>query len=95
MRHHPEQLNAATEPTRPRQTGYHNRPNRKENMSNASSKDMTTTAQLAVGALLAVLAGIFLDGAWKIVPVVILLVLVFALRETVTTGVRKMRDSAG
>ena len=64
-------------------------------MSNASSKDMTTTAPLAVGALLAALAGIFLEGAWKIVPVVILLVLVFALRETVTTGVRKMRDSAG
>ncbi len=66
-----------------------------ENMSNDSSKDMTTTGPLVVGALLAVLAGIFLDGAWKIIPVVILLMLVFALRETVTTQVRKMRDAAG
>jgi hypothetical protein len=64
-------------------------------MSNASSKDMTTTAPLVLGAVLAVFAGIFLDGAWKIVPVVVLLLLVFALRENVITGVRKMRDSAG
>jgi hypothetical protein len=64
-------------------------------MSSVSIKDMTTTAALVVGAVIAVLAGIFLDGAWKIIPVVILLLLVFALRETVTTEVRKMRDSAG
>jgi hypothetical protein len=64
-------------------------------MSDNSSKDMTTTAPLAVGVLLAVLAGLFLEGAWKIIPVVILLVLVFALRDTVTAGVRKMRGSAG
>ena len=64
-------------------------------MSSNSSKDMTTTAPLAVGVLLAVLAGLFLEGAWKIIPVVILLVLVFALRDTVTAGVRKMRGSAG
>jgi len=64
-------------------------------MSSNSSKDMTTTAPLAVGVLLAVLAGLYLEGAWKIIPVVILLVLVFALRDTVTAGVRKMRGSAG
>jgi hypothetical protein len=64
-------------------------------MSSDSSKDMTTTAPLAVGVLLAVMAGLFLEGAWKIIPVVILLLLVFALRDTVTAGVRKMRGSAG
>jgi len=64
-------------------------------MSSNSSKDMTSTAPLAVGVLLAVLAGLFLEGAWKIIPVVVLLLLVFALRDTVTAGVRKMRGSAG
>jgi len=63
-------------------------------MSKDRSKDMTTTAPLVVGAVIAVLAGMFLDGAWRIIPVVILLLLVFALRETVTAEVRKMRDSA-
>jgi hypothetical protein len=64
-------------------------------MSSDSSKDMTTIAPLAVGALVAIMAGLFLEGAWRIVPVVILLLLVFALRDTVTAGVRKMRNSAG
>jgi hypothetical protein len=64
-------------------------------MSRDSSKDMTTTGPLAVGLLVAVMAGLFLEGAWKIIPVVILLLLVFVLRDTVTAGVRKMRDSTG
>jgi len=43
--------------------------------------------------VLAVLGGLFLDGAWKIIPIVVLLLAVFALSETIGAQVRKMRDA--
>jgi len=62
-------------------------------MTSDSNKYVATTVPLITVMVLAVLGGLFLDGAWKIIPIVVLLLAVFALSGTIGAQVRKMRDA--
>ena len=62
-------------------------------MTSDSNKYVAATVPLITVMVLAVLGGLFLDGAWKIIPIVVLLLAVFALSGTIGAQVRKMRDA--
>ena len=58
-------------------------------MDNYSAQTVLLIALIPV----AIAATLFLDGAWRIIPVVALLGLVVALSGTVGAQVRKLRDA--
>ena len=62
-------------------------------MTSDSNKYVATTVPLITVMVLAVLGGLFLDGAWKIIPIVVLLLAVFALSGTIGAQVQKLRDA--
>lgn len=62
-------------------------------MANAMQSYPKSTVPLLGALPVFILGSVLLDGAWRIVAIVVLLLLVAALSATVSAQVRKQRDA--
>lgn len=62
-------------------------------MASDTNKYAATTFPLIGAMVLASIGALYFDGAWKIIPVVILLVLVATVSGTLSAQVKKMRSA--